>query len=91
MKPGERQLSEHLDAARKRVSHLHALARKTEVAERAILAGAQARLEAVERDIKALRPRALLDQVAGDRYADLVKEAGTLKTVIAESQRVLGR
>lgn len=87
---GDRQLTEHLGAARKRVLHLHGLAAKTDAAERRILEGATARLGIVRTELAKLRSRALLDDAAGDSYAALTQEAGTLETTIAESRRQLG-
>lgn len=90
MTAADRQLREHADAAGKRLVHLHGLARKTEVAERAILSGAIDRFEAVQRELQQIGTRVHTDDAAGRRYQDLIMERGQLNTVIAQARRNLG-
>jgi hypothetical protein len=75
----------HIDAARRRLGHLQGLADRTEQAERAILAGAQSRLDAVDADLRRLAPRAILDQSAGEQYQILLTERGQLMTIISQA------
>lgn len=86
----KRRPDQHLAAARSRLLHLAGLAAKTEATERQILAAAEARLAAVRADLDKLRPRALTDAAAGDRYRELTLEAGQIETVIAQAREALG-
>jgi hypothetical protein len=79
----------HIDAARRRLGHLAGLAAKTEAAEKQILASAQSRLEAVDRDLNRLRPRAVVDDDAGEQFETLTRERGQLQNIIAQSNMVL--
>jgi hypothetical protein len=80
----------HLPAARTRLGHLASLSEKTEATERRILAAAEDRLAAVEKDLATLQPRVHLDVDAGDRYQALTAEKGQLTIVIARARQVLG-
>ena len=66
------------------IAHRHSVA-----AEKQILELAESRAEVVEREIERVRPLALADNQAGDRYMALVHERGRLANVIALAQRHL--
>lgn len=83
-------IQKHIDAAGRRLVHLQGLDAKTAAEERRILDAAVDRLKRVEADIAQLRPRALTDDAAADRYTDLVAERGDLAMVIAQARMVLG-
>jgi hypothetical protein len=83
--------SPHIEAARRRLAHLGGLAAQTEEAERRILTSATDRLAVVREELDKLRPRAIADHAAGDRYLALTQERGQLETVIAQAQQVLGQ
>lgn len=57
--------------------------------ERHILAAAQDRLQHVQKELGALKPRAVLDDAAGDRYQALILERGQLEQVIALAEHHL--
>lgn len=90
MTPAARQQDEHIGAARQRLGHLAGLARRTELAERAILAAALDRAEKVDADLLKLRPRVHTDPAAADQYQELILEKGKLATVIAQARKHLG-
>ncbi len=90
MTPAARQQQEHIGAARKRLVHLAGLARRTEVAERAILAHATEMLAKVDADLPKLRPRVHTDTEAADRYQELTMERGRLLHIIAQARKALG-
>lgn len=79
----------HIDAAKRRLAHLGGLSARTEATERRILDAAQARIEAVEADLNALKGRALVDDEAADRYRALTFEHGQLDMVIARARQEL--
>lgn len=61
------------------------LQRQTDASEKAIRAGAQSRLDAVNADLNRLRPRAITDDDAGAEYQTLIEERGQLMGIIAQS------
>lgn len=77
---------EHHKAIHNRLTRLATLSAKTDAAERRILESAEHRREAVQKQIAQLRPRALLDDAAGERYQDLILERGRLDIVIANAR-----
>lgn len=79
----------HIEAARRRVAHLHALDHATQAAEQRIRDAALKRLEAVEADLAKLRPRALLHDDAAARLAELTAERGRLLEVIRRADAQL--
>lgn len=81
---------QHLDAAKRRLVHLHGLAAKTAETERRILSAAEHRLEAVRADLEKLRPRVNLDSAAADQYQSLTLERGKLELVIGRARKALG-
>lgn len=81
----------HMEKARNQLGDLGALASKTELAEKKILAQAQKRLTEVETAIERARPGVeAAPDTAQDRYLDLLKERGQLSIVIAKAQHALG-
>ena len=84
-----RTAEQHIDAAKRRLAHLGGLSARTAETERRILAAASERLSAVEADIATLRPRALIDHAAGDRYQALALERGQIETVIGRARAAL--
>jgi hypothetical protein len=76
---------QHIEAARRRLGHLAGLEARTAETERTILAAAESRLEAVDRDLRRLQPRAILDDDAGDQYQALTEERGQLMGIIAQA------
>lgn len=90
MTPAARQHQEHIGAAGKRLGHLAGLARRTEVAERAILSHATEMLAKVEEDLPKLRVRVQTDPAAADRYQQLTMERGELQKIIAQANKTLG-
>jgi len=85
-KPGQDQ---HIAGARRRLVHLAALEAKTAETERAILTAAEHRQDQVLAELDQLRPRALADGRAGDRYLELTEERGKLAQVIAKARQAL--
>ena len=81
--------SDHLEAARARLTHLGGLSAHTAAVEGKILESAEARLSVVEQDIATLRPRVNLDGDAAEKYQALVLERGQLKIVIARAGEAL--
>lgn len=79
----------HRAAAAKRLAHLGGLAARTDAAERRILDAAEDRLRIVRAELDQLRPRALADDAAAERYQALTLESGQLDTVIANARAVL--
>jgi hypothetical protein len=77
---------EHHKAIQNRLVKLASLGAKTDATEAKILEAAQHRLESVESQIKQTRPRAILDDKAGERYQALVLERGRLNLVIAQAR-----
>lgn len=75
----------HIEAARQRVAHLHALSHATDEAERKIGEAAKKRLAEVDAELTRLRPRAMLDEATGRRVEDLALERGHLMRVIAQA------
>ena len=57
--------------------------------ERRILVAAQNRLQQVQTDLAALKPRAVLDDTVGQRYLALIQERGQLQQVIAMAEHHL--
>lgn len=80
---------QRMQDARRQLSGLQLLAYKTEQAERRILQAAEERLDAVQSEIGTLRPRALADADAAERYQALILERGKLQQVIARSRQHL--
>lgn len=80
---------QHIAAARQRLIHLAGLAAKTEASERRILSAAEHRREEVRGELERLRPRAVADRAAGDRYQELTAELGQLEAVIARAHQAL--
>ena len=79
----------HIAAAKRRLVHLSGLAATTEAHERKILGAARSRKEAIETDLKALKPRAIADASAGERYLELTQELGQVDLVIARARKAL--
>lgn len=80
-----------MDKVRNHLGDLGALAGKTELAEKQILAQAQKRLTEVETAIQRARPGVeAAPETAQDRYLDLLKERGQLNIVISKAQHALG-
>lgn len=90
MSPAAKQHQEHIGAATKRLGHLAGLARRTEVAERAILTSATEMLAQVDEDLPKLRARVQTDPAAADRYQELTMERGHLQKIIAQARKALG-
>lgn len=83
-------MSEHLDTTRRHLGELGAMARKTEDAERRILAAAQEQLATLQAGLEQARARAVTgDDAAKDRYTDMVTERGRLEQVIARAHAAL--
>ena len=57
--------------------------------EQRILSAAQDRLSKVQQHLKTVRPQAVIDQDAGERYLDLILERGQLQQVIALAEHHL--
>lgn len=81
---------QRIAGARRRIAHLASLADKTDTTERAILAAATDRLEAVQAGLVTVRPRVDLDPAAADRYRALTLERGQLEGVIASAKQAIG-
>lgn len=81
----------HIEAARRRVAHLHALDHATTAAERRILDAAEKRLAVVEAEITQARRRALVHDGAADRYMELTEERGRLLEVIRRAGEHIGQ
>lgn len=82
-------IDRHINAAKRRLTHLAGLASRTEQDERRIKAAAQRRLRDAQADREKLRPRALADHEAGTRFMELSDEIGQLQMVIARSEQAL--
>ena len=78
----------HIDAARRRLVHLHGIAGRTAATEARILDAARDRLEAVARDLTSLRARVNTDPDAATRYQALVLERGQLHRIVTQAQQV---
>lgn len=57
--------------------------------EQQILNAARDRLNQVQTDLDAIKPRAVLNDTAGDRYLALIQERGQLHQVIAMAEHNL--
>lgn len=86
MKTDMQQAAEN---ARRQLGELSELSAKSDAAERKILEAAEKRQEWVSGQIAELRPRALLENEASDRYQALVEERAKLDIVIAQAKRHL--
>lgn len=82
----QRSMSRGMAAIRRRLGDLGRASAKTDAAERQILEAAEDRHQAVQRAIDALRPRAVADREAAERYQELVEERGRLWKVIAAAR-----
>lgn len=84
-------MKRHIANTRRQLGDLHALAGKTEAAERRILERAEARLGEVNDELDRLRPgvEAAPDS-SQDRYTSLIEERGQLHVVIAKARSALG-
>ena len=78
----------HIEAARRRLVHLHGIAGRTAATEARTEAAARERLEAVGADLDSLRPRVNTDPDAASRYQALVLERGQLQRIVTQAQQV---
>lgn len=83
-------IDQHIEGAKRRLTHLSGIGERTDAAERQILSSAIDRQGIVQGDLGKLRSRVDLDPEAAERYQDLTFENGQLDTVIAQSRRALG-
>ena len=70
-------------AVKRRLADLGRMGAEVDAVERKIHGHAADRLEAVQADIKKLRPRVLLDDKAAERYRALIDERAKLQRIIA--------
>jgi hypothetical protein len=74
--------TQHTSALRVQLVKLAGMRARSEQAEKNIQTAAGKRLEAVEADIKALRPRVFLDDGAARQYDGLTLERGRLQRIL---------
>jgi hypothetical protein len=79
----------HIENTRRQIGELAELSAKTEAAEQRILESAEKHLAKIQARIAELRPRAVLDQEAGEEYQKLTAEQNRLGVVIATAKKHL--
>lgn len=84
------KIQNQIDDTRRHLGELAAMSAQTQAAERRILELAEKRMQAVDQDIKAIRPKALSgDNQAIMKYQDAIMERGKLSLVIAQARAML--
>lgn len=81
----EQNMPAYLDAIRGKLADLAVMQHQAAGAHRAIIQAAHQRLEAVQRELTDLAPRARLDDAAGERYRALILERGRLHRLVSAS------
>ena len=72
-----------MDALRGKLADLAVLRRQAAVTDKAIGQAAEQRLDAVNKELDALRPQVYLDEAAAKRYQDLILERGRLHRLVS--------